>query len=111
LHTTSAGELKVEPFSCPSPPLTTPLGVLASPQSLFNLSPEPDNREDRLGYEYFPTRPGLPDRSSSFKMIKSLDSLDAGLRGFKPKPILLLVEDNEINMRVCCNFDVRLDKI
>lgn len=111
-HTTTSGELKVEPFCRPSPPLTTPLGGLGSPQSLFNLSPESDNCEDKPTYEYFPTRPVLPDRSSaSSKTIRPVDSLDAGLKVIKTKPILLLVEDNEINMRVCCNFDVHLGKI
>jgi hypothetical protein len=110
LNATSSGEVGLQPFSEPSPPppLPTPHGI----QSLFTLSPDLDNNDDRPLYEYFPAKPGLPHSSStSFKTISSLNSLAAGMKVTKLKPILLLVEDNEINMRVRCDLDVRLDKI
>jgi hypothetical protein len=100
----------VQPFSEPSPPLPTPLGGLDSPQSLFALSPEAGTySENKLQYEYFPARPGLPHRSStSVKTISSLNSL-AQAKIVKSTPVLLLVEDNEINMRVCCYLLVKLE--
>lgn len=79
--------------------------MLDSPQSLFSLSPDPEGSIGKLPSEYFPVRPSFLHRSSTaFKTISSLNAL-AKEGVVKRSPVLLLVEDNEINMRVCYGDD------
>ena len=74
-------------------PSSQPSGSLASPQSLFRFSPEEKLfQRENLREGYFP--PTRADESSA----SVADNVDATE---KRKPVLLLVEDNEINLRVC----------
>jgi hypothetical protein len=78
------------------PPLVNPDESLASPQSLFRVSPDPSLHpvELHLQDEYFATgtgfSPGYPAGANKSSAPEE-----------KRKPVLLLVEDNNINMKVC----------
>lgn len=109
----AAEDRKVVQFLEPSPALPTPiptplgLGALDSPQSLFSLSPDPEGSIGKVPYEYFPARPAFLHRSSTpLKTISSLNELAKVGVATKRSPVLLLVEDNEINMRVCYSLDL-----
>ena len=69
-------------------------GSVTSQQSLLETLPEespPSRIRANLRDEYFPpTMPSGADRI-----------LDTSTRGDNRKPLLLLVEDNEVNLRVC----------
>ena len=84
------------------PPLVNPDESLASPQSLFRVSPNSPFHpvELHLRGEYFPLSagfaPGNPSGANKYP------ALAAGANKVtKRKPVLLLVEDNEINLKVC----------
>jgi hypothetical protein len=103
----SSEEVGVQPLSALSEePLAHPIfpGFLASPQSLFTLSPrspQSNGGGQKLQKEYFPTRPAMSQRAtSSFRPPRPLKLETTILKTGKVKPVLLLVEDNAINMRV-----------
>jgi len=87
-------------------PLATPMEGLDSPQSLFAQSPR--SPESRSQTEYFPiaatlsSRPVIrPSQSLHLAAVNSVTDFSASARA---KPILLLVEDNNINMRLLETF-------
>jgi hypothetical protein len=79
-------------------PLRASTAGVTSPQSLFRASPDslfhPVEILSRV--ENFPISPGFPFENPS-RANKSL--VDAN-KAIKRKPVLLLVEDNEINLKV-----------
>ena len=80
----------------------SPLGAstagLASPQSLFRVSPDSSFHPVEIlsQVKNFPTSPGFPPGNPSRASESSADANKATKR----KPVLLLVEDNEINLKV-----------
>jgi hypothetical protein len=69
-------------------------GTLASPQSLFRISPEEQMyRAEHFREEYFP--PAKPSGANE-SLAPAADDTNAPKR----KPLLLLVEDNRINLQV-----------
>jgi hypothetical protein len=81
-----------------SPLLGASTAGVASPQSLFRASPDSFFHpvEIRSRVENFPISPGFPPRNPSRASESSADANKATKR----KPVLLLVEDNEINLKV-----------
>jgi hypothetical protein len=83
-------------------PLGTPDKGLASPQSLFRVSPDSPFHpvELHLRGEYFPVgagfSPGKPSEEN-----KSLVVATCSNKATTRRPVLLLVEDNYINLKVC----------
>lgn len=79
-------------------PLRASTAGLASPQSLFSVSPDsfPHPVEIHSRAEIFPISPGFPPGTPSRASESSADANNATKR----KPVLLLVEDNEINLKV-----------
>jgi hypothetical protein len=56
-----------------------------------------------LQREYFPISPGLPPGNPSGASESSVLASDAS-KTTKRKPLLLLVEDNDINLKVCLDM-------
>jgi hypothetical protein len=80
-------------------PLPMPLGPPDSPQRLFALSPRSSHPQWQYSQdEYFPTNVLSPVIASSLdgSAISTADSRKTDTL----KPVLLLVEDNKINLKV-----------
>ncbi|KAH9204266.1 hypothetical protein DL95DRAFT_529330 [Leptodontidium sp. 2 PMI_412] len=86
-------------------PLGTPDIGLASPQSLFRVSPGSSFHPVELHLQggYFPIVAGSPPRKPS-GANKSLALATCVNKATKRKPVLLLVEDNHINLKLLETF-------
>ena len=80
----------------------------ASPQSLFRKSPEEYMaRMGQVSDDYFPVTPPPPPPPSDLEGSPTTESTIGSVTmpntaaAEKQKPLLLLVEDNEINLQVC----------
>lgn len=88
---------------------SSPLGAtykdLVSPQSLFKVSPDSSlyRGEQHLREEYFPSSAASPPRTP-FRASESLALAADANKAERQKPVLLLVEDNEINLKLLETF-------
>jgi hypothetical protein len=87
------------------PPLGTPGKGLASPQSLFRVSPDSVFHpvELNLRGEYFPIGAGIPPGKPPEDELLAVATCDN--KATTRKPVLLLVEDNYINLKVCLGLE------
>jgi hypothetical protein len=86
-------------------PLGTPHEGLASPQTLFRVSPDSPLHPVELHSpgEYFPIGAGFsPGKPSE---DKSLAVATCDNKATTRRPVLLLVEDNYINLKVCLDHE------
>jgi len=92
------------------PPLGTLDKGLASPQSLFRVSPDSPYHpaELHLRGEYFPVgagfSPGKPSEGNQSLAVATCDN-----KATTRKPVLLLVEDNYINLKVRLDHEAFLE--
>jgi hypothetical protein len=79
---------------------------LASLQSLLKVSPDSSFHpvEVPSQSEYFTISPGFPSGNPSGASESSVLALDTN-KATKRKPLLLLVEDNDINLKVCLDHE------
>lgn len=80
----------------------------ASQQGLLRVSPDSSFylREAHSQSEYLPVDAGFSPRKPS-KVPKSLALATSASERTKQKPVLLLVEDNHINLKVCLEHEKR----
>jgi hypothetical protein len=87
-------------------PLGTPDKGLPSPQSLFRISPDSPLHpvELHLRGEYFPIgagiSPGKPSEENKSLAVATRDN-----KATTRRPVLLLVDDNYINLKVCLDHE------